>query len=152
MREQDKRAGRPSWMTEHIKLYQTDPEKAHLWDASALGVPARIPTLLLTTKGRKSGRDVFSPLIYTQSPTGFVVIASNGGAPEHPNWYRNLLASPVCDIQVGPQRYRVRARIAVGEDRATLWAKMMKTWPRYDSYQQRAKGRQIPLVVLEPQK
>lgn len=141
----------PSWIQDHIKLYQTDPEKAHFWDSS-LGSPnakGKIATLLLTTEGRKSGKSHLTPLIYTKAGNGFAVIASKGGAPEHPAWYLNLHAHPEVEIQVGAKHYRARARTAGPDERKKLWAEMVKIYPPYDEYQARA-GREIPVVVLEP--
>jgi deazaflavin-dependent oxidoreductase (nitroreductase family) len=141
----------PKWMADHIALYQKDPGKAHLWDSS-LGSPNAkgfIPTLLLTTKGRKSGQAHMTPLIYGKAGTGFAVIASKGGAPTHPAWYLNLETNPDVEIQVGPQHYHAKARTAGPAERKTIWADMVKLYPPYDEYQARA-GREIPVVVFEP--
>jgi len=140
----------PSWITEHVKLYKTDPEKAHLWDSTIGGGKGMVPTLLLTTTGRKSGREIPIPLIYGRAGPGYVVIASKGGAPEHPDWYKNLVANPVCQIQVIKQAYRARARTAKGDERAKLWVQLRDIYPPYDDYQRTTKGREIPVVVLEP--
>lgn len=141
----------PSWILDHIKLYQTDPEKAHYWDAARGGGTGLIATLLLTTRGRKSGRDISIPLIYGTHGKAYVVIASKGGAPDHPDWYKNLVAEPNCRIQVGKQGYKARARTATGEERAQLWSQLTKIYAPYDDYQRVAKDRVIPVVVLEPQ-
>jgi deazaflavin-dependent oxidoreductase (nitroreductase family) len=143
--------GLPSWITEHIKLYKTDPAKAHLWDSSIGGGKGLIPTLLLTTRGRKTGREISIPLIYAPHGSAYVVIGSKGGAPDHPEWYKNLLADPACHIQVSTAGYKARARTATGEERARLWTQLQKIYPPYDDYQRAAKGREIPVVVLEPQ-
>jgi deazaflavin-dependent oxidoreductase (nitroreductase family) len=140
----------PSWIIDHIKLYKTNPEKAHLWDSSLGGGKGMIATLLLTTKGRKSGRDISIPLIYAPYGSAYVVIASKGGAPDHPDWYKNLVANPICDIQVSTSAYRAKARTATGEERAKLWAQLQRIYPPYDDYQRATKGREIPVVVLEP--
>jgi deazaflavin-dependent oxidoreductase (nitroreductase family) len=140
----------PSWITDHVKLYQTDPDKAHFWDSTIGGGKGMIPTLLLTTRGRKSGRDIPIPLIYGKHGPAYVVIASKGGAPEHPDWYKNLVANPVCQIQIARQRYRARARTAKGDERTKLWAQLRDIYPPYDEYQRNTKGREIPVVVLEP--
>ena len=84
--------GEIPWIADHTKLYETDPEKAHMWDSSALGGPGVLPTLLLTTTGRKSGEARPSPLIYGALDNGYAIIASKGGMPNHPFWYLNLLA------------------------------------------------------------
>ena len=138
------------WIAEHIRLYRTDPEKARLWDSTPLGGPGLLPTLLLTTTGRKSGEPRALPLIYGEAGDAYVVVASKGGLPEHPLWFRNLEAQPECEVQVGRKRLRARARVAEGEERERLWARMAKLYPPYDEYQRRAAGRVIPVVVLEP--
>lgn len=139
------------WIDDHIALYRADPEKAHYWDFSAAGVNALLPTLLLETKGRRSGTLIPAPLIYGKTDDGFVVIASRGGTPTHPDWYLNLVADPICEVQVGRDHHRARARVAEGDERARLWADMAKLYPPYDEYQQRAGGRVIPVVVLVPE-
>jgi deazaflavin-dependent oxidoreductase (nitroreductase family) len=139
----------PDWITEHIQLYRENPEKGHLWDSTAAGGPGLLPTLLLHTKGRKSGRTSVLPLIYKKAGQGFVVIASKGGAPSHPAWYLNLLADPECEIQVENDHYRLKARTAVDEERESLWLQLAEIYPPYTDYQI-ATDRKIPVVVLEP--
>jgi deazaflavin-dependent oxidoreductase (nitroreductase family) len=141
----------PSWIADHIKLYQEDPEAAHMWDSSALGGPGILPTLLLTTIGRKSGEPKPLPLIYKEVAGNFVIIASKGGAPAHPLWFRNLEANPDCEIQVASRHFNTRMRIAEGAEREDLWAQLAEIYPPYDEYQTSAGDRQIPVVVLEPQ-
>jgi deazaflavin-dependent oxidoreductase (nitroreductase family) len=140
----------PSWIADHINLYKTDPEKAHLFDCSIGGGKPLTPTLLLTMKGRKSGRDISTPLIYGTHGPAYVVIASKGGAPDHPDWYKNLAADPMCHIQVGKQGYRARARTATAAESPDLWAQLQEIYPPYDDYQRNTNGREIPVVVLEP--
>ncbi len=137
------------WIAKHIRLYQTDPEKARLWDSTPVGGPGLLPTLLLTTKGRKSGTPRSLPLIYGETGDAYVVIASKGGMPTHPLWYRNLEAEPVCELQVGAKRLRARARIAAGEERERFWKQMAEIYPPYLGYQ-KATQRTIPVVVLDP--
>jgi len=138
------------WIAEHIELYRTDPEKARLWDSTPLGGPGVLPTLLLTTTGRKSGESRSLPLIYGESGDSFVIIASKGGMPNHPIWFLNLEAKPECDLMVGARAVRARARGAEGEERARLWKMMAEVYPPYDEYQERAGDRTIPVVVLDP--
>ena len=138
----------PSWITDHIKLYLEDPAKAHMWDSAPVGGPGVLPTLLLTTTGRKSGEPRMLPLLYQQVDAGFVIIASKGGAPSHPAWYLNLRDNPGCEIQVGSDHHHVTARIAEGEERAELWQVMVDLYAPYDDYQTKT-DRQIPVVVLE---
>ncbi len=137
------------WIAEHIKLYETDPEKARLWDSTPLGGPGVLPTLLLKTTGRKSGQPRSLPLIYGEAGDSWVVIASKGGMPNHPIWYLNLEAKPECDLKVGAKAVSARARVAEGKEREQLWAKMVEIYPPYTEYQDRA-DRTIPVVVLDP--
>jgi proline iminopeptidase len=143
----------PKWIVDHINLYKTDPEKAHFFpfEVADGGERRMLPTLLLTTKGRKSGQEISVPLIYGRQGTAYVVIASKGGAPDHPDWYKNLVANPTCRIQVAKDGHTARARTTSGDERTRLWAQLQKIYPPYDDYQRNAKGREIPVVVLEPQ-
>jgi deazaflavin-dependent oxidoreductase (nitroreductase family) len=138
------------WIAEHIELYRTDPEKAHMWDSTPLGGPGLLPTLLLTTTGRKSGEPRALPLIYGVAGDSYVVIASKGGMPNHPVWYLNLQASAACELMVGPKQVTARSRVAEGEERERLWKQMAEIYPPYDEYQERAGARTIPVVVLDP--
>jgi deazaflavin-dependent oxidoreductase (nitroreductase family) len=137
------------WIAEHIELYKTDPEKAHMWDSGPLGGPGVLPTLLLTTKGRKSGEPRSLPLIYGKVGEAYVVIASKGGMPNHPVWYLNLQANPDCEVMVGAEKLTLRARDAQGDERARIWTKMATIYPPYVDYQ-KATEREIPVVVLDP--
>ena len=138
------------WIADHIKLYRTDPEKAHMWDSAPVGGPGLLPTLLLTTTGRKSGEPRALPLIYGTDGDSYLVIASKGGLPHHPIWYLNLVAKPECELMVGPRAVSARARFAEGEERERLWKLMARVYPPYDEYQERAGARTIPVVVLDP--
>jgi deazaflavin-dependent oxidoreductase (nitroreductase family) len=127
---------------EHVARYrETGGEVGYLWNG--------VPTLLLTTTGRKSGLPRTSALIFGQDGDDHIIIASMGGAPVHPQWYRNLLAQPDAEIEVKAEHLRVRARTAEGDERTRLWALMAGIWPNYDTYQTRT-DRQIPVVVLSP--
>jgi deazaflavin-dependent oxidoreductase (nitroreductase family) len=137
------------WIAEHIKLYETDPEKARMWDSTPLGGPGLLPTLLLTTTGRKSGQPRSLPLIYGEVGDSWVVIASKGGMPTHPSWYLNLEAKPECALKVGAKAVSARARVAEGKEREQLWAMMVAIYPPYVGYQ-KATERVIPVVVLDP--
>jgi deazaflavin-dependent oxidoreductase (nitroreductase family) len=126
---------------EHVRRYlETDGVVGHQWNG--------VRTLVLTTTGRKSGQPRRSAMIYGQDGDSLVVIASQGGAPAHPNWYLNLVAEPHVGVQVGAERFPARARTAEGEERARLWSVMARIWPNYDVYQTRTE-RRIPVVVLE---
>ena len=139
----------PGWIKEHVELYLSDPEKAHMWDASMAGGQGTLPTLLLITKGRKSGEEKMLPLIYKKVGDAHVIIASKGGAPAHPAWYLNLQAAPDCEIRVGTESYSVTARDATGDEREDLWGQLAEVYPPYNAYQKTAGDRVIPVIVLE---
>ena len=139
----------PKWIQDHLTAYlTTDGAAGHWYDASAKGGPRCVASLLLTTLGRKSGKELQLPLFYGESDEGLVIVASKGGAPEHPAWYLNLEANPDVKVQVGADKYAARARTVTGEKRAEMWAMMNKVWPFYDAYQKKTQ-REIPVVVLE---
>ena len=138
----------PDWIESHLEEYATHPEKARLFDATGVGGYENTPTLLLTTRGRRTGRVLTMPLIYGETDEGVVVIASKGGAPTHPGWFHNLSAEPNVDIQVGAERMSVVARVAEDEERTRLWEMMTKVYPPYVEYQSNT-DRKIPVVVLE---
>jgi deazaflavin-dependent oxidoreductase (nitroreductase family) len=103
--------------------------------------------LLLTTTGRASGRPHTVPLLYLRAKGEFAVIASYGGHPRHPDWYRNLLADPKAEAQVDGERFRVIARTAEAAERKRLWALAVAEYPGYADYQART-DRVIPVVLL----
>ena len=125
---------------EHVRRYQeTDGEVGYIWNG--------VPILLLTTTGRKSGQPRTTPLIYGRDGDDYLVVASMGGAPQHPNWYRNLLAQPAAQIQVRADHVEVMARTAGDDEKPRLWRIVSELWPNYDVYQSRT-DRVIPVVVL----
>ncbi len=126
---------------EHVRVYRdTGGEQGYHWRGTTI--------LLLSTTGRSSGEERTTPLIHRTDADAWVVVASKGGAPDHPDWYKNLEASPDALIQVKDERIPVRARTAEGDERARLWRSMTEVWPAYDEYQERT-DREIPVVVLE---
>ncbi|MCB4820130.1 nitroreductase family deazaflavin-dependent oxidoreductase [Roseicella aerolata] len=141
----------PDWMQDHARRYlSSGGTDGHMYKASPPGYPAMtVPSLLLTTTGRKSGEKFIFPLFYGQVGDSYLIVASKGGAPEHPGWYRNILADPNVEIQVGTARMKARARTAAGEERARLWEKALEFWPPYADYQRKTE-REIPVVVLDP--
>lgn len=139
----------PDWIANHLEEYAADPEKARLFDASQVGGSKDTPTLLLTTRGRRTGRILTMPLIYGEFDGSYVVMASKGGAPTHPGWFHNLTAEPDVEIQVGAEKLKVTARVAEGDERARLWEQMAEVYPPYLEYQEKT-DRVIPVVVLEP--
>ena len=107
------------------------------------------PVLLLTTTGRKSGKQRTTPLLYAQDAGRYVIVASVGGAPKHPAWYLNLGGNPEATIRVGSRSFRVHAETAAPEERARLWTLVTQMYAPYDDYQAKT-SREIPLVILTP--
>jgi deazaflavin-dependent oxidoreductase (nitroreductase family) len=126
--------------SEHVRVYrETGGERGYHWRGTTI--------LLLTTRGRSSGEPRTTPLIHRTDGERWIVVASKGGAPQHPAWFQNLKADPDATIEVGAQKIPVRASVAEGEERARLWSLMSEVWPAYDDYQAKT-SRQIPVVVL----
>jgi deazaflavin-dependent oxidoreductase (nitroreductase family) len=126
---------------EHVDRYvATDGEEGHDWQGTTV--------LILTTKGRRSGEQRSTPLIYGSHGDDHVVVASKGGADEPPAWYLNLEADPDITVQVKGDRFPARARTATAEEKPELWRMMTGQWPAYDEYQTKT-DREIPVVVLE---
>jgi deazaflavin-dependent oxidoreductase (nitroreductase family) len=129
------------WVAKHIRRYvDTEGASGHRWNGMS--------TLLLTTRGRNSGKWRRTALIYGQDGDRYLVVASNGGARKHPSWYLNLVDDPEVEVQVGADKFAARARTATPNEKPRLWQLMASILPQYNSYQQRA-GREIPLVILE---
>ena len=127
---------------EHVRRYQeTNGEVGYLWNG--------VPTLLLTTTGRRSGLARTIAIIFGRDGDDYLLVASKGGAPNHPDWYLNLEAKPEAEIQVRGERLSVVARTASDAEKPRLWKIMTEIWPNYDVYQTRTE-RVIPLVVLSP--
>lgn len=129
------------WVREHAERYvQTDGEDGHLWRG--------YPTLVLDTIGRKSGRPRRQMLIYGEDGGNYIVVASKGGADDHPLWYENLVATPEVRVQVKADRFAARARTATPEEKARLWRMMADIYPPYEEYQGKT-NREIPVVILK---
>ena len=107
------------------------------------------PVLLLTHTGAKTGKTRTNPLMYLPDGDRFVVFASKGGAPSHPDWYRNLVANPSATIEVGTKTYQVKALVVTGDERDRLYARQAERYPQFAEYQ-RNTDRTIPVVALEP--
>ncbi|GAA5129182.1 nitroreductase family deazaflavin-dependent oxidoreductase [Haloechinothrix salitolerans] len=128
---------------EHVRRYEeTNGEEGHIWLNG-------VPCLVLTTTGRKTGKERKFALIYQEHEGDYVIVASKGGAANHPEWYLNLVDNPDVTVQVGADKFPAKARTTSGEERAALWSKMAAVWPDYDKYQANTE-REIPVVVLEP--
>lgn len=142
----------PQWMRDHVSRYlSSGGTDGHMYTITSPSVTSMsVPSLLLTTTGRKSGQKYIFPLFYGQTGESYFVIASKGGAPKHPGWYRNILANPAVEIQVAKTTMQAMARTATGDERARLWEQAVQIWPPFADYQRKADGREIPVVVLEP--
>ncbi len=130
-----------SWIADHVKLYvESGGKEGHHWQPG-------VPTLLLTTRGNKSGTARRTALIYGRDGDDYVVMASYAGAPTHPDWYLNLVADPEVVIQMGEEIAAGTARTVADEDRDRVWKIMTAIWPDYDEYATKT-SRKIPLVAI----
>ena len=126
---------------EHVRRYiETDGEEGYTWREGS-------PILLLTTTGRKSGTERTMPLIFGEADGSQVLVASRGGAPEHPAWYLSLEANPRVWVQQGAETFWTVAHTAGPDEKPRLWDKMVGLYPDYADYQVKT-DREIPVVVL----
>ena len=138
----------PAWIQDHLSRYiATNGDDGYWWDATLGGGTGKVPTLLLTTIGRKSGHALTMPLIFGRHGDEYAVVASKGGAPAHPAWYLNLVADPHVRVQVKGDVFAARARTADAAERAALWPQMVGIYAPFEQYQQKTE-RQIPIVLL----
>jgi deazaflavin-dependent oxidoreductase (nitroreductase family) len=129
------------WVARHIRRYvESDGRRGHKWGGK--------DALLLTTRGRRSGKLRRTALIYGTDGDRYLLVASNGGAAKHPSWYLNLVEHPEVQLQVGADTFAARARTATTEEKPRLWRLMAAILPQYDSYQKRTR-RDIPVVIVE---
>jgi deazaflavin-dependent oxidoreductase (nitroreductase family) len=141
----------PEWMKKHADQYlSSGGTEGHMYKVTPPGYPEMIvPSLLLTTSGRKSGDKYLFPLFYGMTGKSYIIVASKGGAPEHPGWYKNLVANPEVEVQAGTTKTKARARTVTGEERERHWVEAVKFWPPYADYKKKT-DREIPVVVLDP--
>lgn len=140
-----------NFVDDHRGLYlRSGGAEGHIVDLTHAGARGLLPTLLLKTRGRRSGRTSIVPLIYGVFGDEWVVVGSKGGAPDHPAWFLNLEASPDVAFQVATQAFDAAWRLAEGEERARVWTYMQHLYPPYADYLAAAGGRTIPLVMLRP--
>ncbi|WP_068076698.1 nitroreductase family deazaflavin-dependent oxidoreductase [Novosphingobium lentum] len=133
----------------HRLQYLTDPVAAHMWDPIVIGVPGGpVKCLLLTYKGRKSGRTLTTALQYYTLGDQIAIVGSRGGTIEHPVWYLNLVDEPKCHIQVGADGRDAVARTVTGAEREAWWAMVTAEQPEQAVYQTRT-TREIPVVVMD---
>jgi deazaflavin-dependent oxidoreductase (nitroreductase family) len=108
------------------------------------------PMILVHHKGARTGTERVSPLVYQAIGDNFAIFASKGGAPTAPDWYRNVVAHPDIEVEVGTDTIPVRARELKGEERAPIWEKQKKLMPGFAEYEEKTRGiREIPVVLLE---
>jgi F420H(2)-dependent quinone reductase len=133
----------------HVWVYRRSGGKIGAnWRVGA-GFKKPVPTLLLEHIGRKSGKRLVSPLVYIHDGDDVIVVASQGGRDQDPQWYRNLVANPDAHIEIGSDRRPVRAVTASPEERARLWPKLVEAYADFDTYQSWA-DREIPVISLKP--
>ena len=130
-------ADRREWQEQNQKVIETFRANG--------GMEGRI---ILTTIGAKSGQERTTPLVYTIDAGRIIIIASKGGAPTHPDWYYNLVANPIATVELGRERFQVRATAATGAERTRLYDQMAAQMPFFAEYQ-RGTTREIPLFILE---
>jgi deazaflavin-dependent oxidoreductase (nitroreductase family) len=129
------------WVAKHVQSYvESNGRRGHRWSG--------VHTLLITTRGRKTGALHRTALIYGREGDRYVVVGSNGGKRHHPNWFRNLQKTPEVHVQVGPEKFHACARSATADERPRLWGLMTSIWPEYEKYQQKT-SREIPVVIIE---
>ena len=137
-------ADRNDWNRHTIEEFRANGGKVGgMWEGR--------PLLLLTTIGAKSRKQHMTPTMYLPDGNRLLVFASKGGAPTHPDWYRNLVAHPEVTVEVGSETYQARATVLTGEERDRLYAKQAELYPQFADYQKKT-TRKIPVVALERQK
>ena len=136
----------PQWMVDHANRYlSSGGTDGHMYKMTPPGKPEMlVQSLLLTTTGRKSGEKYIFPLFYGTTGDSCFVVASKGGAPDHPSWYKNLSANSQVEVQVGTKKFHAKARTATGEERTALFAEGVKVWPPFADYQAKTQ-REIPV-------
>jgi len=130
------------WVREQVEEYESS--------GGTRGTVMRgMPVVVLTTKGASSGLVRKTPLMRVEHEGHYAVVASLGGAPQHPVWYRNVVADPHVELQDGPVRQDMTAREVTGQEKAQWWARAVEAYPPYAEYQAKT-DREIPVLVLEP--
>jgi deazaflavin-dependent oxidoreductase (nitroreductase family) len=130
------------WVAKHVRRYvESDGQDGHNYYGN--------DALLLTTRGRKSGKLRRTALFYGRDGDDYLVVASNGGEANDPSWYLNLLECPDVHVQVGADKFAARARVATDEEKPRLWQSMVSIFSQYAAYQEKT-TRVIPVIVIEP--
>ena len=129
------------WVSAQVEQYEATGGKEG-------GTLEGAPCVILTTKGRKTGKLRKTPLMRIEHEGVYAVVASLGGAPQHPVWYLNLLANPDVSLQDGDKVFDFRARTATPEEKRHWWPRLTAVWPPYSEYQSKTE-RDIPVILLE---
>ncbi|UVO55645.1 nitroreductase family deazaflavin-dependent oxidoreductase [Sphingomonas sp. SUN039] len=144
------RETRKDWMTEHREMYlRSGGSEGHIMDLAPVGGHRFTTHCMIRYTGRKSGKVFITPLIYGDIGGEVVIVASKGGAEEHPAWYLNICDAADVEFQVGTQAFRGTWREPSGAERDKVWAFMVDVFPSYAAYQA-STARQIPLVMMTP--
>ena len=130
------------WVADHVRRYvESDGADGHIMNG--------VPCALITHRGRRSGRLRRTPVVYGRDGDRIVIIASRGGSDHHPSWFQNLQAEPSVHVQVLGEHFDLKARVAEGSERATLWEMMVGVYGDFADYQKKTE-REIPVLILEP--
>ena len=140
----------PKWMVDHTNLYLSSGGKeGHMYTINQPDRPSlSVPSLLLTTTGRKSGQKYLFPLFYGKAGNSYYIVASKGGAPTNPDWFYNLIANPIVTVERGTETFQARAVVPEAAERDRLFDQVSAQMPGFAEYQ-RNTTRKIPVVVLE---
>lgn len=132
------------WVRDQVELYESS--------GGTEGTTLRstgLPVIVVTSLGARSGKIRKTPLMRVEHDGAYALVASQGGAPEHPTWYHNVTKHPLIELQDGPVRQDMRVREVTGEEKAVWWERAVAAFPNYAEYQRRT-DREIPLLVAEP--
>lgn len=130
------------WVAKHIRSFvESGGEKGDTFYGH--------DALLLTTRGRRSGKLRRTAVWYFEDGDRYLLVGSNGGLARHPAWYLNLVAHPEVEVQVGGERFSAVARTAEGDERPALWQRLAAEVPQYAAYQKKLRSRELPVVILE---
>ena len=132
-----------AWVRDQVELYEGSGGR----QGTTLG-DTGLPVVIITNRGVRSGKVRKTPLMRVEHDGRYAAVASQGGAPKHPNWYYNFRANPSVQLQDGPDRMDMVARELTGEERAQWWERAVAAFPPYAEYQKKT-ARQIPVFVLE---
>ena len=130
------------WVRDQVKAYEASggTERTTLQG---------VPVVVVTSVGARSGKLRKNPVMRVEHAGSYALVASKGGAPEHPTWYHNLIGHPTVELQDGPDRRDYTVRVAEGDERARWWERAVEVWPAYERYQAKT-DREIPVFIAEP--